>query len=242
MRFLHLSVLQRPCPKIKPESGAKGLSESGNVLFIILIGVALFAALSFMFTRSNSGGAGNVVSSQQASILAREVIGYADQIDQAVNALMAQGVAETDICFYTGANNAAYNHAGCANDLNKVFGAKGMPYQAPPQGSSASEWYFTGRSIVTGVGTDAPELIVLLMNIPQGLCTAINDSLNRNFATIETGVGSFNTSPRFDGTYTVGSGQNEDISSAAALQGKTSYCFQESGNGQYHFMRVLHAR
>jgi hypothetical protein len=52
--------------------------QSGNVLFLILIAVALFAALSYAVSNSNRGSGD--VSAQKAAILAASVIQYADSI------------------------------------------------------------------------------------------------------------------------------------------------------------------
>lgn len=59
--------------------------ENGNVLFLILIAVALFAALSYAVTKSTSGG-GNA-SSEKTKLKVTEFLNYASSIKVAVDRL-----------------------------------------------------------------------------------------------------------------------------------------------------------
>ena len=56
--------------------------ESGNVLFIILIAVALFGALNFVVGNMLRGGNPQAISEQKASILADEILAQARDIDR----------------------------------------------------------------------------------------------------------------------------------------------------------------
>jgi hypothetical protein len=58
-------------------------SRSGNVLFLILIAVALFAALSYAVT-SSSRSSGAQIGADQARIMAAEIRQYASSIEQAI--------------------------------------------------------------------------------------------------------------------------------------------------------------
>ena len=62
-------------------------NNSGNVLFLILIAVALFAALSYAVTNSGRTGGGQALSRDQAKIKASELLQYASYIQQTMTRL-----------------------------------------------------------------------------------------------------------------------------------------------------------
>src|ERR1700761_7280485 len=72
-------------------------AESGNALFLILIAVALFAALSYAITQSGRGG-GNV-SNQTALITAGQITEAPADIRAAVARMLITGVAPTTVAY-----------------------------------------------------------------------------------------------------------------------------------------------
>lgn len=220
--------------KIKDRYG-----ERGNVLFMILIAIVLLAALTFSVSRSGRQSGG--MEMEKAVIMANEILSYASSIEGAVNTLMLQGVLEGDLCFYSTTNHADYNlNAGCAVATNVVFGASSLKYQAPPVGANdGSEWYFTGETVIDVLGTAAPELSVLLQDVEENVCHSINNRLGHAFTgSIPDGLATFDTAARFAGTYSA----NETINASAETDGKSAFCFKETGTGKYHFIMALVAR
>ena len=59
----------------------------GNILFLILIGVALFGALAYAVTQGSRGGGKGDISDEQADIAASQAIQMADDIATAVSRL-----------------------------------------------------------------------------------------------------------------------------------------------------------
>src|SRR5690606_22636311 len=96
--------------------------QSGNAFMMVLIGIVLFAALAFTFTRSGRQGISNV-STQEASLIAGDVISYGQAIERGVNRMRMKGVSESDLDF-VGANGL-YDNASCNEDKCQVFNAKG---------------------------------------------------------------------------------------------------------------------
>ena len=64
--------------------------QSGNVLFFLLIAVALFAALSYVVTQSSRVGSGNV-SNEKANLLAAGLINNMVTFEQGVQRMLLTG-------------------------------------------------------------------------------------------------------------------------------------------------------
>lgn len=231
--------------------------SQGNVLFLILIAVVLFAALSYAVTQSNRGG-GNA-DSEKASITASQLIQYATSLQQAVFRLkLINGCSDTEINF-DHANHTGYtNGSAPADGTCDVFGASGggMPLTSPPTGVSTYDWYFAGNLIlhnVNGVNSDAnaanSDLAIILFDIPQSVCTAINNGLGIDGIPVDGS--SYSNTTKFTGTYTTGENIN-GITGASQpspcvgspptpnLCGVPTGCFQEQGGSQrYVFYSAL---
>jgi len=64
--------------------------QSGNVLFFLLIAVALFAALSYVVTQSSRVGAGSI-SNEKANLLAAGLINNMVTFEQGVQRMLLTG-------------------------------------------------------------------------------------------------------------------------------------------------------
>ena len=75
-------------------------SQRGNALFLILIAVALFAALSYAVTNSGRGGSG--IDKEQAEIAAAQILQYISSIDTAIQRMrVINGCGESEFNFET---------------------------------------------------------------------------------------------------------------------------------------------
>lgn len=126
-------------------------SERGNALFLILIAVALFAALSYAVTQSGRGSGS--VSREQSLIAASQITQFPAGIRTAVTRMVITGVSANDVSFIAGDDDEDFG----------VFSATGggASRQDPPANiGTATDWRFkaiptkaTGGYFITGVGT-----------------------------------------------------------------------------------------
>ena len=95
-------------------------TESGNVLFLILIAVALFAALSYAVTRSTSGG--GTVDKEQRRIIASEIIQYATEVEQAFKRILLIGGYDYIYAEFKNPNGAGgTDNPNCVESTCNIF-------------------------------------------------------------------------------------------------------------------------
>lgn len=222
-----------------------GNPQSGSALILIMITIALFSALVFMFTRSGEQGTGNF-STQQSRMAAQQVLAYSKAIEDAVSRLLQRSISENQLDFRNDVVTAGYDNEGCLDDSCRVFSPQGgkAVWQTPP--NNIGQWVITGAARVNHVGTQGTdpensELLLVLPNVPPELCLAINAQLG-----IENPSGlppmtvedvAFAT--QFTGAFTAG-GQI----AGTELDRKSSACFREKDSSPplYHFYHTLIAR
>ena len=72
--------------------------EKGTALFLILVAVVLFAALTYAVTQSSNGNAVSM-SREVADNKATELVSYANLIRDAINRLLLRGCDERQVSF-----------------------------------------------------------------------------------------------------------------------------------------------
>lgn len=170
------------------------MRSSGNVLFIILIAIGLFAALAATVMNSDGGGKG--ASSERADLYAEDILLFSNSVEQAVNRMFARGISENDLCFdLDGANGGDTRYetnARCGTVANTVFHQQGggISYVAPSEkyldsSYNASRFYGeyliadeTAVSQVPQGSGNTPELMILLPYVTRDVCIAINNRVN----------------------------------------------------------------
>ena len=231
--------------------------HAGNVLFIILIAVALFAALSFTVSHMMRGGSVSVISEEKAEIYAAEIIDIARQTREAVRQSRLQGNCEdTDLSFDTPVLTG-YEHTPAADDGCQIFGALnpvGVNYKTPPpswldEGQSAQStyghWFFIGESCVYSIGTgDADcassnadgdsDLIAVMPWLNINTCLKINERLNipaaGNGRPPSAGSPALSATPTpFTGEYAQNGSINSSGTDAAYLTAAPAGCFEGAG-------------
>lgn len=219
--------------------------QCGNALFLILIAVALFAALSYAITSSSRGG-GNI-SKEDAQIAASEILQAASGIDTTFNRMVLRGIPLTEIAYETPVfvrtDDTEYYPAGfnanCTTDDCQFFSADGGG--ATPQvlrngftgdvGLAVAGTPLLAKRPMLGIGTSDPDVVIHYFAIELEVCKAINNGLGiitgdgnpPVINDIGTGAGGM-----YDGTFASYDGSSGYVGDeeAALLSGKTAYCMQ----------------
>lgn len=99
MRFLrHQFRISRVAASRNAQGVVAGNAQggvAGNALFLILIGVALFAALSYAITRSGAGGSKS--DAEQAQLAAAQISQFFGAVEQAFTRLRLRGCPENQL-------------------------------------------------------------------------------------------------------------------------------------------------
>lgn len=217
--------------------------QQGNALFLILIAVALFAALSYAVTQSGRGSGS--AAKEQAVLEAAKLLQYATSIQQAVSRMrLMNGCADTSISFENTVVSGYANASAPVDRSCHVFDAAGgaQTWQLPASGSgTTSNWFFTGESCVYAIGTGVvgchgtngatdSDLVAAVSGISKDVCLQINRGLGINNPSGNPPQANNQTwlSPvtLFTGTYTQGGhAVQSDKSGQADLFGKAVGCF-----------------
>lgn len=178
--------------------------QSGNILFLILLAVVLFAALTYAVTSSMRGGGRNA-SAETPQLMAASITQYFDQIDAAVLRMtMSQGVKPETISFeYPFMNNNLYQtnpngtgsayfiNSDCTSDACRIFKTDGgnvtprhfnkygVDGYSGSNGLGPAPGYYTFELIQWPyAGTSAPDVVLSLVGIDPAICPALKAALS----------------------------------------------------------------
>ncbi|MEM7680103.1 MAG: hypothetical protein AAF182_03775 [Pseudomonadota bacterium] len=74
-------------------------SQEGNIFLIVLVGIVLFAGLSFTISRSMRSESVSKISDREVRLASTEIIEYGARIERAVSRLRRKGCSENEISF-----------------------------------------------------------------------------------------------------------------------------------------------
>lgn len=226
----------------------RGSDARGSVLFLILIAVMLFAALSYAMTRSSATGPADRTAEDAAAIKSSQILQHATTVEQAVMRMRIGGAMHEQISFHTPAwGHTNYRHTPEAPDAYKIFhpGGGAVSWSAPPQeANDGSEWQITGAFEVSNVGStcggaDCAELVMILPNITKAICDVINERIGILGGQENVSLTAVGTS--FTGSFTAA----DVIGNEGIAPGTTTGCYEGSGIADnapadtYHFFHVI---
>jgi hypothetical protein len=201
--------------------------NSGNVLFLILLAVALFAALSYAVTQSNRSG-GNDISDEDARLVASQITQYATLMEQTVTRLrLSNGCRDTQISFAADSDGDGdwydtgdlYHNPNAPSDFRcHVFHSDGGAINEFNHPIEGQNWSINGNNSIRYIGSPydgtfchnaatPSNCAELIFFIPLGnnmnTCMYLNDAVGvDNPAGAPPLNGSWaNMSSRFEGAY-----------------------------------------
>lgn len=168
-------------------------NERGNVLFLILIAVALFAALSYAVTSSTRSGGGDA-GDETSLISSSQVTQYPSSVRTAIiRQIISQNVDPTELEFNPPSAfsnlSSATDSSGVSKKIYGVFhpdGGGAVYAKAPPEvmaNASPGTWYFSGEFEIENIRTssdssgDGNDIIAFLPGVKNTVCRKINDEL-----------------------------------------------------------------
>lgn len=169
-------------------------SESGSVIWFILLAVILLAALTISISRS-SDTVEQSGDRERARIVASDMMRYAKGLEQAISKMRMNGMSENQISFEN-SFLSGYENNFCTDTSCRVFHKEGggQNYRVPPSdwldaAYSAEDHYgtilFTGNACVPDVGNYSEggtceadnstlELMMIVPFIKKSICLEIN--------------------------------------------------------------------
>lgn len=238
-------------------------NERGNILFMVLMAVALIGLLSAAVMRGNDSDNANI-DDEQLAMKASEVQRYAGELERAVRYIMQDGKSESDIRFAHPDAPSDYGDLSADSDKSdQVFHVDGggAEYRLPPSvilATADQNWEFYGGTAIPQAGSTAPELVAVIPDVSQQFCQKIN-ALNGNTSEQPEDTGSNSTTSsnagsciyggstaRFDdgeqyydaAGHTHNTMDESTFDKLPALQG----CVLCSTDSKYHFYHVLMVR
>lgn len=237
--------------------------QSGNVLFLILIAVALFAALSYAVTQSTRSGGGT--ADRETSILnAASLTQYPAALRTSVIRMILNGTNVETILFD---DPGQIQTLALADNSAFVFhpDGGGAVYQTAPQDvlapGASNLWIFNASFDLEEIGitddVNSNDLIAFLPGVTGGICRQINQEVgidpagctdagsdgvpDINAATVtETNftVNMQATAPAY--TFPAGDQENLILGGACgALTGQPTGCFHDVANSRFVFYSTL---
>jgi hypothetical protein len=151
--------------------------QRGNILFIILLAVALFAALNYAATSSMRGGGKEGMAEEAAKAAASELLNYGALVN---NTLMRMSFDTKPTYIDLADPNGSAKNQSCTSNTCRLFKPDGgaiarkvldNKYKLDP---SKGGWISFRMIKVEGIGTDKPEIALFVTGVKKEICQAVN--------------------------------------------------------------------
>jgi hypothetical protein len=243
--------------KALKRNSASRKSERGNVLFLILIAVALFAALSYAVTSSSRSGGGDA-SSETNLVSSAAITQYPASVRTSIVRMIISSTTADTLAFDP-PPFAACTGADLARCVFHPSGGGATHVNAPSDVMAdgvQGDWTMNGDFEIINIGTsaagsDGNEIIAFLYGVKEGICSKINDELGFGATPVITATVAgadpatagylriMDTGLSFAAGQTVlgtGGAAGSDI---ANFDGQPFGCFRNTASGDFVYYHVL---
>jgi hypothetical protein len=225
-------------------------NQGGNALFLILIAVVLFAALTYAITQSNRGS-GNSSAREGNSVGASSVTQFPAAVRTGVTRILMRGFGVADLVYSRPTDGASYTAPTAPVTTQQlVFHPDGGGVTFTPPDDQAvtslanATWVINSNAgtTVEGVGTATGDHVMFLTDVKGGVCQQIMNQLYGQGAAITAHP---STRAQIIGTYAPATGlaNNNAIALTAAngmgAAGRAFGCFTTAApvvNVYYHVL------
>lgn len=146
--------------------------QQGNVLFLILVAVVLFAALSYAVTQSSRSGGGVDSETDQLNMAAYG--SYISSVRFGYQRLRLKGVSPDDMTFSKASSDACIANAERCLFHPDGGGVVFRPLSDFVKGSAGLDGYIAVSQSIEDVGTAAPDVMYFEEDISLETCRAFN--------------------------------------------------------------------
>ncbi len=227
------------------------MKERGNILFLILLAIVLFAALSYAVTNGTRVSDNGGMSKEAAESAAADILNWTAQVDVVVQRMrMIKGYSIEDISFRDNANKDQtggadiFHNTNCGGTDCRVFYPDGggatsrffekYAYAAANVGDAnlrmpGHHTYMMGQ--VANIGTPANDLLLRIDYLALPVCKALNRKLGLSEC---PAVGQTGSIRRFEGA--VGPSIVDAASAykySADVTGQTNFCSCSGNAGSF---------
>lgn len=196
--------------------------ERGNALFLILIAVALFAALSYAITQGTRGS-GGTITRENTLITAGQVVEQQAPIRAAVARMIITGMPINTITFDSGTSHSVFDPVG--------GGGTGLPPPSTACSPACTAWTYvpitskTSGSYVYSVGSTDTEALAYLPSLTQEVCVQIQKGLGLGTAVAQQATAAYTG---VAGAYDAAGSATTIKSADASLDGQEFSCWNNS--------------
>ncbi|MDY0029329.1 MAG: hypothetical protein RBR86_05225 [Pseudobdellovibrionaceae bacterium] len=181
-----MSSLNNAADIQQKESCGTSRGEAGNVLFLILIAVALFAALSYAVTQSTRSGGGDA-SSETNLVNSSQISQYPAGVKTAITRMIISNNVSADELLFDPPSTFSSLVAGTENEAVFHPTGGGAIYSEAPASVMNSvgpgTWHFNAENEVLNIGTDgspstdSADIIAFLPDVKKAICDSIHSKL-----------------------------------------------------------------
>lgn len=220
-------------------------SQSGNILFIILIAIILVGALTVAI-QGTSSTAGNITR-ETLILRISEAQRFGGELERGIRYILHDGKSEGDIRFSHPKADDDYGDFDATTDKSTHVFAKdggGVLYRSPPLAiNDGSPWEFYGTTALPYIGSDEAELIAVLPNVTDAFCDAVNTHVGLTQRPQDTGTClSGNDADRFSDSTQFSARPNTPDINTFSITPTLHACITCTSDQTSHYYYVLIAR